>query len=70
MSVGRATEAAHMLHLGMQNSSYCGHRWDGEPPGDDEIKPWICENAKSEPGVKRAICIVTVRINVFVRMLS
>jgi hypothetical protein len=59
-----------MLYLGMQSSFYCGHRLDSEAPGDFEIKPWICEYAKSESGVKREICIVTAHISVFVRMLS
>lgn len=52
-----------MLCLGMQGNFYCGHRWDGEVPGGIEIRPWICENAKSGSGVKRVICIVPVRIS-------
>lgn len=59
-----------MLHFGMQSSFYCGHRWDGEASGDVEMKPWLCENAKSESGVKRVISIVTVNISVYLMMLS
>jgi hypothetical protein len=69
-SVGQARQAAHTLHLGMQSSFYCGHRWYSEAPCDIEMKPWIYENTESESGVKRVICIDTVHVSVFVRMLS
>jgi hypothetical protein len=46
------------------------HRWDSKAPCDIEMKPRICEDAKSESGIIRLICVVTVHMCVFVRMLS